>query len=257
VPFDPPHWRPQARNIQDARLFAISGDRHPRPRQVEPGQRDLLPAGLAARLDTGFASFEQRPQDDHRRALRSFHGRQAEAAMTMQQLAAADDWIDQRFSFLVANDEEDVDLAWVLERAAAAVRRFAVDVLVIDPWNEMDHLRPAGMSLTEYTGYAIKQFKKFARRHRVHLIVVAHPAKLQRIQGSGKYPVPTLYDIADSAHWANKPDIGLVVHRESLGPEGTTMIKVPKVRYCGEIGMPGEVTGLRRNREVTRYEAQQ
>ena len=204
--------------------------------------------------NTCFASFEQAPKLDHCRALRSFHARKAEAAMSLPELAAADDWIDKRFCFLVAHDEEHVDLAWVLERAAAAVRRFDVHVLVIDPWNEMDHVRPPGMSLTEYTGYAIKQFKKFARRHRVHLIVVAHPAKLQRIHGSGKYPVPTLYDIADSANWANKPDIGLVVHREDLGPDGTTTIKIPKVRYVGEIGMPGEVTGLRWNREVTRYE---
>jgi twinkle protein len=88
----------------------------------------------------------------------------------------------------------------------------------------------------------------------VHLIVAAHPAKLQRDHNTGKYPIPSLYDIADSANWANKPDIGIVVHRDSLGPDGTTTIKIPKVRYDGEIGAPGEVRGLRWNRAVTRYE---
>ena len=205
--------------------------------------------------NTCFASFEQTPQLDHRRALRSFHAGIAERDMTEEQIAAADAWIDKRFSFMVPGEDDDVDLAWVLERAAAAVRRFEADVLVIDPWNEMDHVRPPDMNLTEYTGFAIKQFKKFARKHRVHLIVVAHPAKLQRSRETGRYPTPSLYDISDSAHWANKPDIGIVVHRESLGPEGTTTIKVAKARYCGVIGSPGEVTGLRWNREVTRYEA--
>lgn len=174
--------------------------------------------------------------------------------MTEEQIVAADAWIDRRFSFMVPHEDEDVDLAWVLERAAAAVRRFEADVLVIDPWNEMDHVRPPDMNLTEYTGFAIKQFKKFARKHRVHLIVVAHPAKLQRARDSGKYPTPSLYDIADSAHWANKPDIGIVIHREELGPQGTTTIKVAKARYCGVIGSPGEVRGLKWNREATRYE---
>ncbi len=197
------------------------------------------------------------PRLDHRRALRSFHAGIAERDMTQEQLDAADAWIERRFSFMVPDEDDDIDLAWVLDRAAAAVRRFDADVLVIDPWNEMDHVRPPDMSLTEYTGLAIKRFRKFARKHRVHLIVVAHPAKLQRSRETGKYPTPSLYDISDSAHWANKPDIGIVVHRESLGPDGTTTIKVAKVRYCGVIGSPGEVTGLRWNREATRYEKQE
>jgi hypothetical protein len=33
------------------------------------------------------------------------------------------------------------------------------------------------------------------------------PKVLQR--ESGKVPIPTLYDISGSAHWANKPDLGL------------------------------------------------
>jgi len=45
-----------------------------------------------------------------------------------------------------------------------------------------------------------------------------------------------------------------VVQRESLGPEGTTTIKVAKVRYCGRSAAPGEVTGLRWNMAATRYE---
>ena len=93
-------------------------------------------------------------------------------------------------------------------------------------------------------------------QHRVHLIVVAYPAKLLRARETGRYPTPSLYDIADSAHWANKLDIGVVIHREGLGPEGTTTIKVAKVRYCGVIGTRG-VTGLQRNTEATRYEREE
>jgi twinkle protein len=59
--------------------------------------------------------------------------------------------------------------------------------VVIDPWNEMDHTRPPDMTLTEYVGYAIKQFRKLAKKYKVYLIVVAHPSKMLRGQG-GKYP---------------------------------------------------------------------
>lgn len=204
--------------------------------------------------NTCFASFEQSPVPDHRRALRSFYAGCAERDMTAEQTVSADAWIEKHFSFMVPSDDDDVSLEWVLERCTVAIKRFDSEVLVIDPWNEMDHERPKDMNQTEYTGWAIKQLKKFTRKNRVHLIVAAHPAKMQRSRDDGKYPTPSLYDIADSSHWANKPDIGIIVHRDDLGPKGTTTIKIAKVRYFGVIGEPGEIKGLRWNRETTRYE---
>lgn len=203
------------------------------------------------RWNTVFASFEQNPQVDHRRALRSFFGQKLERAMTDQERAAADAWIDRHFAFVVPHEDDDVTLTWTLERMAAAVIRYEASIVVIDPWNEMDHTRGADMSLTEYVGFAIKQFKKFARKYRVHLIVVAHPAKMQRGR-DGKYPVPGLYDISDSAHWSNKADIGIVVHREDLVASKETAIRVVKSRYHQSIGRPGEIKGIW-NEETTRY----
>jgi twinkle protein len=108
----------------------------------------------------------------------------------------------------------------------------------------MDHIRPPDMSLTEYTGFAIKQFKKFGKRMNVHVVVVAHPAKLRR-NDSGSYPIPTPYDISDSAHWYNKPDVIIVVHRTGDGPDDTkTLIRTSKSRYHDEIGKPGDVEAL-------------
>ena len=114
-------------------------------------------------------------------------------------------------------------------------------MLVVDPWNEMDHVRPENMSLTEYTGFAIKQLKRFAQRYRVHLIVVAHPAKMMRGK-NGTYPVPSLYDIADSAHWSNKPDVGIIVHRYDMRTPNT-LLRIAKVRYRS-VGRPGDLAGV-------------
>jgi twinkle protein len=192
---------------------------------------------------TVFASFEQSPQVDHRRALRSFHAMKLERDMSDSEKAAADKWIDKRFAFIVPDEDDDVTLQWVLERSAAAIIRYDADIVVIDPWNEMDHTRPPDMTLTEYVGYAIKQFRKLAKKYKVHLIVVAHPSKMLRGQG-GKYPVPGLYDISDSAHWSNKADIGIVVHREDLIVSKETKIRVVKSRYHNAIGRPGQITGI-------------
>ena len=97
------------------------------------------------------------------------------------------------------------------------------------------------MQLTEYTGFAIKQLKRFAKRYRVHVICVAHPAKIPRSK-VGQFPIPALYDIADSAHWANKPDVGIIIHRPDV-TKPNTLIGIAKVRYRS-VGRPGDLAGV-------------
>lgn len=197
-----------------------------------------------------FASPEQDPQEDHRRALRTWHGRMAARLQTPEQIAAADQWIDRHFLFICPDEDTDADLEWLLDTMAGAVIRHGAKLLVVDPWNELDHARPNGMSLTEYVGWAIRKLKKFAKKFRCHMIVVAHPAKLQRERGTNKPPVPTLYDISDSSAWFNKPDVGMIVHQDS----GKTWVRIPKVRYRGVIGNPGKVH-LRFDPNTMRFEA--
>lgn len=187
---------------------------------------------------TAFASFEQSPTHDHRRALRTWHGQKQVRFMSNNDIDAADDWIDQRFVFITPGDDEPT-LDWLFERMEVAVLRYGAQMIAIDPWNELDHRRDRDTTQTEYVSEAIKAFKRFARKFQVHLIVAAHPAKLRRGE-NGAYPVPGLYDISDSAHWANKADVGIVVHRENYG-SATTHLLVAKSRYHDEIGRPGEV----------------
>ena len=44
-----------------------------------------------------------------------------------------------------------------------------------------------------------------------------------------------LYDIADSAHWYNKPDFGILIWRDSPESGKPTQIAVAKSRYHVEI----------------------
>lgn len=183
-----------------------------------------------------IASFEQNPQVDHKRNLRTWHSGKLMRDMTREELAAADKWIDANFVFLVPDEDEDVTLEWTLQTAAAAVLQDGCKLLVIDPWNEMDHLRPDSMSLTEYTGFAIKQIKKMAQKYNIHVIVAAHPAKPMR-RPDGKIRPPSLYDVSDSAHWYNKPDVGMIIHRET---NSKTLVRISKSRYHDQIGRPGD-----------------
>lgn len=191
----------------------------------------------------GFASFEQRRQD-HERNLRTLHNGKWVKYQTPEEISAADKFIHRHFAFIMPGEDDDVTLTWVLERAAIAAVQFGARIIVIDPWNEMDHDRPNEMSLTEYTGFAIKQFRKFARKHNVHLIIAAHPAKMRK-NDDGNYGVPTLYDISDSAHWYNKADVGIVIHRTGRTPQDSkTLIRVSKTRYHDQIGEPGDMEAV-------------
>lgn len=185
-----------------------------------------------------FASFEQNPQTDHKRSLRTWHSGKLVKHMGETELQKADEWIDTRYMFIVPDESETCDLKWLIEQMEVVVLRHGVKIIVIDPWNEMEHVRDSGETLTEYTGRAIRHLKAFAKNRGVHVAVVAHPAKMLRDR-NGKHPVPTLYDISDSAHWANKADLGVVVHRDLEKGEDT--IRCVKSRYQMEIGNIGVI----------------
>lgn len=198
-----------------------------------------------------FASFEQTPQLDHKRNLRTYFNGRKVINQTREQRDAADKWIDENFAFIVPSDDDQVDLKWVLEKSAAAVIQHGCKGLFIDPWNEMDHIRPSDMSLTEYTGFAIKEFKRFARKHDIHLVCAAHPTK-QMKDKEGNFQIPSLYDISDSSHWYNKADIGLVIWRGKVGGYVRTILRVAKARYADVTGLPGDLD-LDFNPETNHY----
>lgn len=192
---------------------------------------------LEHHVKAAFASFEQHPTQDHQRALRTWHAKKLVKDMSPEEIAAADEWINKAFRFIYPSENDCVTLSWILERAASCVIREETKIIVIDPWNEIEHDRPRDMTLTEYVSSAIRELKRFAKKYQVHVAVVAHPAKMQRGH-DGEIPVPTLYDISDSAHFYNKSDLGVVVHRKK---DGKSFVQIAKSRYHTEIGKPGIV----------------
>jgi twinkle protein len=111
--------------------------------------------------------------------------------------------------------------------------------LVIDPWNELEHWRPAGLSETEYISKTLSMIRNFARVNDVHIWIVAHPQKLKR--EDGKLPVPTPDTISGSAHFWNKADCAITVWRDLADPKSQAVeIHVQKVRFK-HIGRAGIV----------------
>jgi twinkle protein len=153
--------------------------------------------------------------------------------MSREELQKAEDFVDENFFFMKI-DEIDVTIDGILAKASELVQRNGINCLVIDPWNYVEHKYERGTNETQYISEALTKIKRFKDRFGVHVFVVAHPTKIRKENGS--YVVPTLYDIAGSAHFFNKCDNGFVVYRDYA--TGQTKVYIQKIRwsFIGKVG---------------------
>ncbi len=158
---------------------------------------------------------------------KAFRGPRGLDIMTAEDRAKAETWLAERIVFLVSDAEDSSPtLDWVLDRAKASVLRDGATDLVIDPWNEVEHER-GDRTETEYIGRSLQRLKAFAYRHGCNVWVVVHPTKLLPAKPGAKLAPPSLYDVAGSAHWANKADLAITIHT----PEHLTEVHLRKARF--------------------------
>lgn len=105
-------------------------------------------------------------------------------------------------------------LEWVLNRADEALDRDDADVVLIDPWNELERAKPPDLLMTDYIGRCLMHLKQFCRATNATVILVAHPTKAGVSEGK----TPGLADIEGSMNWYNKCDNGLIVARDPEKP---------------------------------------
>ena len=124
--------------------------------------------------------------------------------------AQRDRWLDERLSFINTPPEQLPYFDWLLDMIEMHALNFGSKIIMIDPWNEILHSRDMRGSLTDHVGDCIVRLKRLSDRLGLILIVVHHIKK----PGNSSDP-PTMYDLADSAHWANKSDQVLLAWRPS------------------------------------------
>jgi twinkle protein len=206
---------------------------------------DCLLVNLARLHGWSFAVFspENLPLEQHMAAIAEkylglpFHDGPT-PRMSRSELDAALAWAAEHFTWVMPSSEDD----WTIERILGIGRqlcfRAGIRGLVIDPWNELESVKPPAMTETEYVSHVLKRVRVFARMRGVHVWIVVHPAKLYRDKGT--YPVPTLYDCSGSANWRNKADNGLVVWRDLATDDcDEVQLHVQKIRFrhVGRRGM--------------------
>lgn len=158
--------------------------------------------------------------------------------MSEEDLEMAMAWLNERIFFIGSLDDTPT-IDWILDRARAAVLRYGIKHVLIDPYNEVEASRPPHQTETEFVSQLISKCKHFAKHHDVTVWMIVHPTKLRSKDDDGKDPVPGLYDLSGSAHWRNKADAGLVVYRDDQ--EQKTWVISRKIRRQPICGSPGAV----------------
>lgn len=183
---------------------------------------------------TLITSFEEKVKPRFQRDLRRHligHGPE----WRTDEVAKADYEIRQAFRFLRRKRNTVLDLDRLMDRIEYAVKVYGVEVVMIDPVNEIDHQVPRGESRTDYMGKFIMRLKQLADDYSLLMIVAAHPPKDGVEKRLAKNGLLTLNDGADTAHYGNKADIGWCVWRNIDGP---TMLHVDKVKDHETMGKP-------------------
>ena len=157
------------------------------------------------------------------------------------------EYVKENFYF-INPDDEDVSVENILLHAKALIKRKGIKILVIDPWNKLDHKMRQGETETAYISRVLDVLTTFAQRNDILIHLVAHPTKMKK-DVTGNFEVPTLYDISGSAHFYNKAFYGFSVYRKS----DKTELHVLKVKFKHLGQSQGGIAEFRYNLNNGRY----
>ena len=154
--------------------------------------------------------------------------------MQQQEFEEAIYLTDTYFSFLNIQ-QADITIQGMITKLTEVVLKTGIKGVVIDPWNYVEHKIPAGYTETQYISEALTLVKEFAVKTDTHVFIVAHPKKMVK-DNTGQYPPATMYDIAGSAHFFNKTDNGISIHRDFKNDTVTVYTQKVRFSWLGKIG---------------------
>ena len=108
--------------------------------------------------------------------------------MPLEDVEIGAKWVKSVFRFIDHGDSI-LTVDDILSKAQKLVDDHKISGLVLDPWNEIDHVLAPGDTETMYISKSLTKIRHFARKNDIHVWIVAHPTKLQTIrsQFTGQY----------------------------------------------------------------------
>jgi twinkle protein len=173
-----------------------------------------------------FYSPENRPTQLHfSKLVRKISGKHwdGQNRITLDEVNEIKEYLNKFVWFL--KPEKDFSLTSILKQIALTKHRYGLEYFVIDAWNKIEHADDK----TSYIGKCLDEIVTFCELNNVHCFLVAHPTKIKKNLSTGKYEVPTLYDIAGSANFYNKADNGICVYRDF--ETNKSYVHVQKIKF--------------------------
>jgi twinkle protein len=149
--------------------------------------------------------------------------------MSVEEKDGAKNYLNEKIWFI--KPSTDFTLQTILDSVQSLIRRYGIDYFVIDAWNKLDH--KYAESETKYIGESLDAIGAFCETNKVMCFLVAHPTKIKKDKLTGIYEVPTLYDIAGSANFFNKTDVGICVYRNFELKKTTIYFQKIKFKHWG------------------------
>lgn len=159
--------------------------------------------------------------------------------MTEDEYTRACHFVGEHIFYVYPEDSHDIHS--INEKFRYLVLKKGVDGVMVDPFNQLDHLQKAYQREDQYLSEMLKDIKRFALLNKVAYCIVAHP-KNPNYNQDKSLPVADMYDIAGGAVWGNKSDQIISYyrprfHEDKNSPEVEIYIqKLKRKRTGGKLG---------------------
>lgn len=215
---------------------------------------DALMVNLAEKSKWKFCIFspENHPLALHaakilEKRLRKPFGEGPTERMTIAELSEGLAWMRGKFKFMILDDPSLHAVLTETREEMSLGTNYKLGV-VVDPWNTLEHRRGRDQTTTEYVSEQLSWIINFTRNNYAHFWLVAHPKKPEKDR-AGKPPTP--YEISDSAHFYNKADSIITVHRNQDPNQESQKVEIYvqkcRFKHIGRIGqvdlMYDKITG--------------
>lgn len=209
---------------------------------------------------SGFFAPEDMPQSEFFiDVIESYIGKSADTFqkqfnnyMSESELTNGIEFINKHFYTVLPEENHTIDE--LLKKFSYLVRKKNLKAIVLDPYNQIEHMMKNGEREDLYISRFMAKLKKFAITHDIAIHLVAHQVTPSFKNGEN-YPMPNAYRIKGGGTFADKADNVLVIWREHRNTDHTnTEVKFisQKIKKQKLTGIPGDAM-VNYNRVTNRY----
>lgn len=196
-------------------------------------------------VKTGVFSPEEFPADEfYDDLIHSYIGKSTDSffknVMNRSEYMSGIDFVKKHFQYVYP----DKDHRWetVKEKMLYLVHKFGVKRIVLDPYNQFDHIQQKGQMIDQYVSWFMSQLKRFALETDTSVHLVAHQVTPQAISGQD-LPEPSYYKVKGGGTFADKADNVAYVWRPVKRTDrknGLVKVNFEKIKNQRLVGLGGE-----------------